>query len=110
MLIEKIIVKGFRNFEEATVNFNDNSLIIGANDVGKTNFIHCLRILLDKSLSERDIEPQETDFHIKNDGTQSEQFSIEIHFNEITEDAVLSILKGFVSDDNKTILNFDYSL
>lgn len=106
MLIEKIIVKGFRNFEEATVNFNDNSLIIGANDVGKTNFIHCLRILLDKSLSERDIEPQETDFHIKNDGTQSEQFSIEIQFNEITEDAVLSILKGFVSDDNKTIFKF----
>ncbi len=106
MLIEKIIVKGFRNFEEATVNFNDNSLIIGANDVGKTNFIHCLRILLDKSLSERDIEPQETDFHIKNDGTQSEQFSIEIHFNEITEDAVLSILRGFVSENNKTIFKF----
>lgn len=106
MLIEKIIVKGFRNFEEATVNFNDNSLIIGANDVGKTNFIHCLRILLDKSLSERDIEPQETDFHIKNDGTQLEQFSIEIHFNEITEDAVLSILRGFVNEDNKTIFKF----
>ena len=106
MLIEKVIVKGFRNFEEATVNFNGNSLIIGANDVGKTNFIHCLRILLDKSMSERDIEPQETDFHIKNDGTQSEQFSIEIHFSEITEDAVLSILKGFVSDDNKTIFKF----
>jgi putative ATP-dependent endonuclease of OLD family len=106
MLIEKVIVKGFRNFEEATVNFNENSLIIGANDVGKTNFIHCLRILLDKSLSERDIEPQETDFHIKNDGTQLEQFSIEINFNEITEDAVLSILRGFVSDDNKTIFKF----
>lgn len=106
MLIEKVIVKGFRNFEETSVNFNDNSLIIGANDVGKTNFIHCLRILLDKSMSERDIEPQETDFHIKNAGTQLEQFSIEIHFNKITEDAVLSILKGFVSDDNKTIFKF----
>jgi putative ATP-dependent endonuclease of the OLD family len=106
VLIEKVILKGFRNFEEAIVNFNNNSLIIGANDVGKTNFIHCLRILLDKSLSERDIEPQETDFHIKNDETQLEQFSIEIHFNEITEDAVLSILKGFVSDDNKTIFKF----
>lgn len=106
MLIEKVIVKGFRNFEEATVNFNNNSLIIGANDVGKTNFIHCLRILLDKSLSERDIEPQETDFHIKNDGTQSEEFSIEIHFSEITQDAVLSILRGFVGDDNKTIFTF----
>lgn len=106
MLIEKIIVKGFRNFEEATVNFNNNSLIIGANDVGKTNLIHCLRILLDKSLSERDIEPQETDFHIKNDGIQLEQFSIEIHFNRIIEDAVLSILRGFVSEDNKTIFKF----
>lgn len=106
MLIEKVIVKGFRNFEETSVKFNDNSLIIGANDVGKTNFIHSLRILLDKSMSERDIEPQETDFHIKNDGTQLEQLSIEIHFNKITEDAILSILKGFVSDDNKTIFKF----
>ncbi len=106
MLIEKVIIKGFRNFEEATINLNDSSLVIGANDVGKTNFIHALRLLLDKSLSERDIEPQETDFHIKNDGTQLDIFSIDIHFKDIKEDAVLSILKGYVSDNEKSFFRF----
>ena len=106
MLIEKVIIQGFRNFENATINFNDSSLIIGANDVGKTNFIHGLRILLDKTLSERDIEPQETDFHIKNNGTQLDTFSIEIYFKDIKEDAVLSILKGHISDDKNSIFRF----
>lgn len=37
MLLQKIYIKGYRNFKEVTVNLNKNSLVIGANDVGKTN-------------------------------------------------------------------------
>ncbi len=65
MKIEKVEITNFRNFENATINFNDSTLIIGANDIGKTNLIYALRLLLDKSLSERDIEPSETDFILK---------------------------------------------
>ncbi|MGR5407356.1 ATP-dependent nuclease [Vibrio rotiferianus] len=103
MKIEQVHVVNYRNFSDALVNFSASTLIIGANDVGKTNLIHGIRLLLDKSFSERDIEPSETDFHIRDDGTQAEDFSISIRFDEVKEDAVLSILKGHVSDDAKTV-------
>ncbi|PAY00753.1 ATP-dependent endonuclease [Pseudoalteromonas sp. HM-SA03] len=103
MKIEQVHVVNYRNFSDAIVNFSASTLIIGANDVGKTNLVHGIRLLLDKSLSERDIEPSETDFHIRDDGTQADDFSISIRFDEVKEDAVLSILKGHVSDDAKTV-------
>lgn len=105
MKIEKVKIEGFRNFQNATVQFNDKTLIIGGNDVGKTNLLYGIRLLLDKSLSDRDIEPELTDFSIKNDGTQSDSFMIQIYFSNITEDAVLSILKGHVSDDGKCVIS-----
>lgn len=52
MLLQKVYIKGYRNFKETTVNFNNNSLVIGANDVGKTNLIHAMRLLLDKGFSD----------------------------------------------------------
>lgn len=105
MKIEKINLIGFRNFKDASVSFNDRTLIIGSNDVGKTNLLYALRLLLDKSLSDRDIEPELTDFYINSDGEQPDTFTINIYFSEITEDAVLSILKGHVSDERQCIIS-----
>ncbi|EIR4038414.1 AAA family ATPase, partial [Enterococcus faecalis] len=51
-----IKIKGFRSFEDATINVAKKSLIIGANDVGKTNLIYALRLLFDKKISESDLE------------------------------------------------------
>lgn len=103
MIIEKVVIVGFRNFANATIRFNESTLIIGANDVGKTNLIYALRLLLDKSLSERDIEPEATDFHIAKNGSQVSQFTITVFFKDIIEDAALSILKGNVSDDGCSV-------
>jgi putative ATP-dependent endonuclease of OLD family len=115
--IEKLEITNFRNFESATVFFKDSTLVIGANDIGKTNLMFALRLLLDKSLSERDIEPSETDFHIKSDGSQASGFSILIQFSDVQEEAVLSVLRGYVSDDSRTVFkltaskeNLDYKL
>ncbi|QVI74886.1 ATP-dependent nuclease [Pseudomonas syringae] len=109
MEIEKVILKGFRNYVNSTINLQSRTLIIGANDSGKTNFIFALRLLLDKSLSESDIEPTESDFHISPGGIQHEHLSIEIYFKDIEEDAVLSILKGNVSSEGRSILRYEAS-
>lgn len=103
--IKTIHLVGFRNFSDAIINFNDDTLIIGANDVGKSNMLHALRLLLDKSLSEADIEPSELDFHLCKNTTYNE-LSITISFDDIKEDAVLSVLKGYVSDDGFTYLRY----
>jgi putative ATP-dependent endonuclease of OLD family len=62
MILSTVELKGFRNFKNALINLKEKSLIIGANDVGKTNLIWALRLLLDKGLSEYDIEPRDSDF------------------------------------------------
>ncbi|WKY60672.1 AAA family ATPase [Vibrio sp. SNU_ST1] len=103
MIIDKVKLKGFRNFADAEVNFNGNSLIMGANDVGKTNLIFALRLLLDKSLSERDLEPLSTDFHVNASGSQVENYEIVIFFKDIVKDSARSILKGYVSESDSTV-------
>ena len=62
-VVDIIYIKGYRNFKEVTVNFNKNSLVIGANDVGKTNLIHAMRLLLDKGFSDYDFELNDSDFY-----------------------------------------------
>jgi len=104
--IAKVKINGFRNFKSSVINFNDRTLIIGGNDVGKTNLLHALRIILDKSLSERDIEPEETDFFIDPSGAQADSFTIQIYFSDIVEDAVLSSLKGNVNDAGECVISF----
>ena len=61
MRISKIHIKGFRNFNNEEITFQNKNLIIGANDVGKTNLIYCLRLLFDKTISERDLELSDSD-------------------------------------------------
>ena len=92
MLITKVVLKGFRNFADASINLERNTLIIGANNVGKTNLVYALRLLLDKSLSDAEIEPMESDFHISGAGKISDTLSITVYFSEVTEDAVLATL------------------
>lgn len=107
MQIEWIKLRGFRNFKDAHINFSKKILIIGANDVGKTNLLYAIRLLLDRTLSEADIEPSETDFHVQLDGKQFKRIRITIKLAEIREDAVLSKLKGWVNDDGETYLRYE---
>lgn len=58
MYINSVYLKGFRNYSDSFIKFNHSTLIIGSNDVGKTNLLYSLRILLDKSFSDLDIEPK----------------------------------------------------
>jgi putative ATP-dependent endonuclease of the OLD family len=106
MFIEWIKLTGFRNFKDAQINLRKKSLVIGSNDVGKTNLVYAIRLLLDKTLSEVNIEPSESDFHISPDGTQVETFKIIIKLSDIREDAVLSKMKGLASDDGQSFLQY----
>ena len=110
MFISSVELKGFRNFNDAIIKFREQSLIIGANDVGKSNLIWAIRLLLDRSISENDIAPQEADFHVSNDGKQSSTLSIQILLKNVYEDAVLSKLKGWVSDDGSVLVEYNASL
>lgn len=109
MHITKVKIVGFRNFRDAEINFEKQTLIIGSNDVGKTNLIYALRILLDRGLSDLDAEPSESDFHIKENGKIADEFSIQIFFSNVVEDAVISIFPGKISAHNNMVLAFSAS-
>lgn len=60
--ISKVILKNYRNFKDCTVNLSHKGVIIGENNVGKTNFIKALQLILDPSLSEETRCLNEDDF------------------------------------------------
>lgn len=90
MYIKKIYIKGFRNFKEVTVNFEKHCLLIGANDVGKTNLIQALRILLDRSFSDYDYELKESDFFAYK---ETNEIIIKAYLSDVVEDCVLARMK-----------------
>ena len=106
MKIDYVHLKNFRNFKDAKISLNYNTLLIGANDIGKSNFLYSLRLLLDKSLSDADIEPTELDFHIGAKGVLSADLQITVKFSDVKEDAVLSIMQGNLSDEGVIYLRY----
>lgn len=107
MQLKTLYIKGFRNFKEVTVNFNEHSLMIGANDVGKTNLIYALRLLLDRSFSDYDYELAESDFFAYE---ETREIVIRAYFENITEDCILARLPGKISDDGKLVLQYTASI
>ena len=103
MHIAKVNLIGFRNFKKTTINLSETSLILGGNDVGKSNFIHALRLLLDRSLSEIDIEPSDSDFYVHN---AEQNFKISIHFENVDQDCVIAKLKEHICEDQRLILEY----
>lgn len=50
MRISRIRIANFRNFNELDVEVGSNLVVVGENKVGKSNFLHALRLVLDPSL------------------------------------------------------------
>ncbi len=50
MKFKMIKIKNFRNFENVEVDLANKNLILGMNDIGKTNFLYALRFLFDRNI------------------------------------------------------------
>lgn len=95
MRISSLRIKGFRNFVDECIDFGDNTLIVGGNDTGKSNLLYALRILFDPSLSQRDLELDESDFCIF---SPDDSIELTVRLEDIHEDCVVSVLEGAVAD------------
>lgn len=103
LYISQVYIKGFRNFKDSQINFNEKTLVLGANDIGKSNLIHALRILLDKKLSEADIEPKDSDYYVHE---KVNEIFIRLKFDGVTEDCVKGKIGKFVSDQGVLYLAY----
>ena len=106
MKISEVHIKGFRNFKDARLSFNNHTAIMGFNDIGKTNLIYAIRLLLDKNISESEMELTEADFFVYE---ETNNIEIVIKFDEVTEDFVLAKLREFVSDNGVIYLKYTIS-
>lgn len=95
MRIENIKIRGFRNFKDAYINCTNKNLIIGSNDVGKSNLIYALRILFDKNLTEDQVNLTESDFYMRN---KNQRLVIEVNMSDINEDCLISHFGGSIKD------------
>ena len=105
MKLSRVKIKNYRNFFDEDISLNNETIIIGPNDVGKTNLLMAIRILLDKSLSYLDLEPEERDFNIFSD---EEEITITLEFSEISENSESFIYASLGQDieDSKMYLMY----
>jgi len=96
MLIERVCMKGFRNFKNIDVCLNKQNLLIGQNDIGKTNFLYGIRLLLDKNLPESEVKIYESDFYAYE---KTDELSITLYFSDAKEDCVISRIGNFIEKD-----------
>lgn len=90
--ISRMQIKNFRNFEDVDVELAHKQVIIGENNVGKTNFLKAIQLILDPQLSDEDRFLINSDFNekLENPMENGEEVKISIE------------IKGF--DHNKTLL------
>ncbi|XRE44493.1 hypothetical protein ACIVBQ_002697 [Tenacibaculum discolor] len=78
--ISKVKINNFRNFKEVEVNLNHKQVLIGENNVGKSNFLRALQLILDRNFTDYDRMLNATDFHdsIEDPTTNGNEIIIEI--------------------------------
>lgn len=76
--ISRVQIKNFRNFLDVDVSLDHKQVIIGENNVGKTNFLRAIQLILDKSYSDTDRELLPEDFHESIDSPMENGVEIEI--------------------------------
>lgn len=61
MRISRVRIENFRNFRQLDVKLGEHAVVVGENKVGKSNFLHALRLVLDPSLpdSARQLRPED---------------------------------------------------
>ncbi|MEK5439342.1 MULTISPECIES: ATP-dependent nuclease [Paenibacillus] len=60
--ISRIKIKNFRNFKDIDILLSHKQIVIGENNIGKTNLIRALQLILDPRLSDDDRQLGESDF------------------------------------------------
>ena len=105
-------IKNFRNFKDVDFYLGHKAVIIGENNVGKTNFLRALQLVLDPSLSDEDRYLEETDFYsgIDNPTENGEIVEISIYISNYSDNkTILALLAdATVNEDGEEQLLITY--
>jgi putative ATP-dependent endonuclease of the OLD family len=84
MYISKIHIKGFRNFKDKEIFFNDGvNVIIGHNNAGKTNLIRAIALVIDlQSPKKLDVDDFNKNINLEEIKTSPPQISVSLNFRQ----------------------------
>jgi len=106
MKIRKVHIHNFRSIKDVSLEFEDYSLLIGENNVGKTNIISALRVFYDdlKYVPDRDFPKFDTDdqeswIEIEYLTTKEEQSLLKKEYR--SDDRILKVRKILKTEDDK---------
>lgn len=109
--LSKVRIKNFRNFKDVAVELEKQQIVIGENNVGKTNFIRAIQLILDPSLSEEERYLNETDFFegLESPFENNEIIEIEIELRNYENNLkLLTILSGATVSNNPDTIRITY--
>ena len=103
MLLESVSIKGFRNYADACIHFTKSTLIVGANNSGKSNLLFALRILFDPTLSVKDFELSDVDFNIEG---SYDEVEITAKLAKVDEPCLISAFGKYLSDEKEVYITY----
>lgn len=95
MYLSHVYVENFRNFHKFDIDLRPGlSVIIGENNVGKTNLLDAIRIALGPGASGRNrIWPDKTDLHRYPSGVSATSFLIRLTFSAVSEEQMADFIE-----------------
>ncbi len=112
LYISRVKICNYRNFKNIDVNLNHKQVIIGENNVGKTNFLRALQIILDSTLSDEDRYLEESDFYdgIENPLENKKIIEISIYISnyENNKNILAQLSDATIKEDGKEYLLITY--
>jgi len=64
VLLKKITIENFRGFQNVTVEFDRNTVLVGENNSGKTSLLEAVRLCLSRAVSRRVNVFEDHDYHL----------------------------------------------
>jgi putative ATP-dependent endonuclease of OLD family len=105
--IQRVQIKNFRNYLDVDVTLDHKQVIIGENNVGKTNFLRAIQLILDRDFSDNDRQLTSDDFHDSIDAPMETGAEIEIKLHiqgyEHSRKLIAQFADAVISDEPPTL-------
>lgn len=109
--ISRVQIQNFRNFNYIDAKLSHKQVIIGENNVGKTNFLRAIQLILDPKLSDEDRFLNETDFYegLESPMENGEEVKVTIDIKGFAHNRMLlSILSDATLQDDPATMRLTY--
>jgi len=109
--ISRVQIQNFRNFKHVDIELTHKQVIIGENNVGKTNFLRAIQLILDPKLSDEDRFLNDSDFYegLKSPMENGEEIKVSIDIKGFDHNKMLlATLSDATLKDNPATLRLTY--